>query len=216
MALDLTATLRRVPRWAWFVSAGVGLGGIAYYIVANRAGVEDDTTAEAGDSSPTGSPDTFSPSPVPGIVVPDINFPETGDVSQGTAEMHALYIGAVQDILDSFGSAQAPAAPAPVVVQPQSIITGGGVACTPRNGTSVVQCTATQKAAAAKPKDTCVGKYPHKDQSGAHKGRCFYTTVERRNVKQGGHWFCLRQHRAHYKGGGTEWKGVVSKKRGKC
>lgn len=211
---ELTAAFRRVPKWAWYTSAGVGIGAMALYVVRNRAGTEDpgDTTdTSLGDGTqPTGYPDTFSPSPVPGIVVPDINIPGDTTGESGYLDLHNLYMEGLRDVLDAFGAVQTPAAPAPVISPMPTIITGGGVSCTPRNGTHTVQCSPATK------KDPCTGKYPQLDKSGRHKGQCFYATLERRSVKQSGRWFCLRQYKRHYRNGTTEWGGVKSKTKGKC
>lgn len=212
--MDLTASLQRVPKWAWYTSAGVGIGAVALYVVNNRGdegtpATGDEGATDTANAGVTGYPDTYGPSPVPGIVVPSINIPESNAGSQGYLELHNLYMEGLRDVLDSIGGGGAAAAPAPVLPSPLPVvITGGGAPSTPRNGVSTVQ--------PAHRKDKCVGRYPHEDKSGAHKGKCFFLQPEFHSVKQGGKWYCVKQQRAHYKNGGTEWKGVISKRKGKC
>jgi hypothetical protein len=135
--MDLAASIKRVPRWAWYTSAGVGIGALALYIVRNRGGGEptEDETLTSNTEAVTGYPDTYGPSPVPGIVVPSINIPESSSGQQGYLDLHNLYMEGLRDVLDSIGGGAAAAAPAPVLPNPLPVvITGGGAPATARNG----------------------------------------------------------------------------------
>lgn len=149
----LTDSLKRVPRWAWYTSAGVAIGGAAIYAFRNR-----DTPAEdepSSDAAVTGYPDQFGASPmgVPGIVVPDINIPEGSAGESGWMELHNTYLSGLQTMLDTLTNRPViePSPSEPVPVQVTITPTGGGAASEPRNGVVAVAPPASQ----ARPQPAC-------------------------------------------------------------
>jgi hypothetical protein len=143
--------LKHVPKWAWYTSAGVGIGATVLYVVRNRGDSTpaDATTLTEDGTAVTGSPDAFSPSPVPGIVVPNVVVGDTGSgqTSQGVLELHNMYMEGLRDVLDSMGSVATLAAPVtPTIPDTLNVVlTGGGVPSTARTGTTVVQPPNPQK-----------------------------------------------------------------------
>lgn len=147
MMPDLTASLKRVPRWAWLTSAGVAIGGVAVYTVRNRAGIEDaDATATGDESAITGYPDGGMASPVPGIVVPDINLGGDTAGESGYLDLHNAYLSGLQTLLDTLTTRPyiEPSPASPVPVQVTITPTGGGAASTPRNGVVTAPKPASQ------------------------------------------------------------------------
>lgn len=170
---DLTTALKRVPRWAWFTSAGVAIGAIVLYTIRNRAGVEE--PSEEGD--PTGYPDSYYPSPsgAPGIVVPDINIPGNASGEQGGLALQEMYLGALSEILASIGNNNPP----PVAADPQPIVYvlpagGGGV---PSESVGGVVTVAPPPAPAPAPRRTireCGTSYNGQDKNCRHYTIFYY------------------------------------------
>lgn len=141
---DITTAFKRVPRWAWLTSAGVAIGGIAAYTLRNRGEAESEETAD--DAAITGYPGSMASSPVPGIVVPDINIPESGSGEQGWMEMHNAYLQGIQTMFDTLLNRpfiEAPSAVAPVATEIAP--TGGGVASGERGGVVTAQPPPSQQ-----------------------------------------------------------------------
>lgn len=142
---DLTQSLKRVPKWAWYTSGGVALAGVGIYVMQNRAGVEPPAdTTDPTDAGVTGYPDSSSPSPVPGIVVPDVNV-QGGD-GGSSLDLQTLYISAMGDLLQSMrdggGGNPSPADPQMPVI---NIVTGGGVPSGNRPGVVTAQPPTSQQ-----------------------------------------------------------------------
>lgn len=139
---DVSAAIKRVPKWAWLTSGGVAIGGIAAYTLHNRKGVEDPAATDNADpnAAVTGYPTSSAPSPVPGIVVPDVNVVGGGD-GQSNIDLTTTYLDAIQALFDELlgrpAAVPSPATPTPVVHAP--VVTGGGVPTTPRPGVVVAQ-----------------------------------------------------------------------------
>ena len=149
--MALQDMFKRVPRWAWLTSAGVAIGGVAAYAVKNRAAPADSEEEPSADAAVTGYGDGMGPSPVPGIVVPDINIPENTTGESGWMEMHNIYLQGIQQMFDTLTSRpviEAPSgvAPVPVEIAP----TGGGAASEERNGV-VTAARPPSQTPAAKP-----------------------------------------------------------------
>lgn len=134
---DLTASIKRVPRWAWLTSAGVGIGAIGVYTFRNRATGDTEEPTDP-NSAVTGYPTSDAASPVPGIVVPSINLPSDDSGQQGTLDLHNLYVGALTDFFDFIGSTYAMPSPSGLVVPSDGVGTGGGAPSTSRPGVVTV------------------------------------------------------------------------------
>lgn len=79
--------LKNVPKWAWFVAAGVGVGGIALRTLQNRrdaAAVEGGTS---GTDPSTGQPLGTAP---PGVIVPPVIMGGDGGGGEGSAALSDL------------------------------------------------------------------------------------------------------------------------------
>lgn len=216
--MDLAASLRGVPQWAWYTSAGVAIAGVGIYTFRNRATDEDPGSSE---EEPVGYGESSTPSPIPGIVVPDINFPADNSGQQGFTDLHTSYITGLEQLMALYrdqAQQPPPEAAIPIVQLPDFLdsitaITGGGAASSP--GPAGVVTVAPPK---SKPKDPCTGKFNRKRAGGPHKGKCFRSDYRLVNVRKKGKLYCQRQKVYRYADGSVEVIQVMStrNKPGKC
>lgn len=83
----MTNPLKRVPKWAWLVAGGVGVGGLALRYVQSK---RDATAVEAGTTGTdpaTGQPVGTAP---PGVIVPPVIMGGGGDSGEGAAALGEL------------------------------------------------------------------------------------------------------------------------------
>lgn len=121
--MDLSV-IKRAPRWAWVTAAGVGIGAAGIKLYKNRAKPAGETgSATASDGSALdslGNPlPTTTGNPVATIVPPVIIGGQGADTNAGVGELQGLYLGAVQNIIDSYQNVWGPIATASM-----SILTG--------------------------------------------------------------------------------------------
>lgn len=106
--MAITDTLRRAPRWAWYVVAGVGVGAGAIKLYADRDKPPPDPettdpTTEVGASYPAG--------PGSGMIVPPVVIPPAQDSGgMGLADLQSLYIGSVENLVKEWGTVYGPIA----------------------------------------------------------------------------------------------------------
>lgn len=77
--MALTTTIKRAPKWAWYIGGGVGLGVVAIEVYKRRA-VDPTTAAAASDAQVIGSASgaTTAPSPIitPTVTVQPADGPD--------------------------------------------------------------------------------------------------------------------------------------------
>lgn len=98
----MTNPLKNVPRWAWFVAAGVGVGGVALRTLSNK---RDAAAAEAGTTGTdpaTGQPMGTAP---PGVIVPPVIMGGDGGGGEGAAALSDLAGVLGQGFADVLGTA---------------------------------------------------------------------------------------------------------------
>lgn len=145
--MALTSSIKKAPKWAWYVAGGVGLGAVAIQVYKRRAVDTPDANSASSGADTIGTPSggSAAPSPVitpPVIVSPGDNSPDfTGmfavfgdalnnavstvsQLAQGDQGITQSTIGGAfdfaRDVIANAGQAPAPAVslPTPVVVQP--------------------------------------------------------------------------------------------------
>lgn len=95
--------LKRIPKWAWFLAAGVGVGGIALRFASARKDAQDAEAATTGTDPATGAPVGTLP---PATVIPPVVIGGGGE-SGATSDTNALtstLISGFQSVLDTAGS----------------------------------------------------------------------------------------------------------------
>lgn len=103
MANPVTSGFKRAPRWAWYVVAGVGLGGAAIQLYRRRGERTEALQGEIVEGDANGQYVGNNPSPMPGIVVPPVIIPQQQtDQFAGVLPLQELYIGAVGDIIQGW------------------------------------------------------------------------------------------------------------------
>lgn len=96
--MNLTASLKKAPRWAWYTAAGLGLGAAAITLHRNRGGgveeegIENVAADDLGYSTAVGS---GTPS---GVIVPPVIVGPSTDPNVGVGDLQGLYIGAINDL----------------------------------------------------------------------------------------------------------------------
>lgn len=105
--MDVTATLKKAPRWAWYTAGGLGLGAAAVKLYRNRASAPTDTTnVPAADVGTTYG--TMGGTP-PGVIVPPVILGgNTADPNVGVGPLQGMYIGAMGDVLSGWQSLVGP------------------------------------------------------------------------------------------------------------
>lgn len=90
MANPVTGGLKKAPKWAWYVVAGIGFGGGAIMLFRAREArtAALNTTVNQGD--PSGAQVGVNPSPTPGIVVPPVIIPQQQDDTGASLVLSAL------------------------------------------------------------------------------------------------------------------------------
>jgi len=61
--------LKRIPKWAWFVAAGIVVGGVALRTMANKRAADDSEAGTSGTDPATGQAVGTAP---PGVIVPPV------------------------------------------------------------------------------------------------------------------------------------------------
>jgi hypothetical protein len=106
--MNLAASLKKAPRWAWYTAAGLGLGAAAITLHRNRGGgvaeegIDNVPADDLGESVPVGS---GSPS---GVIVPPVIVGSSPDPNMGVGDLQGLYIGATQDLFTGWESLLGP------------------------------------------------------------------------------------------------------------
>ena len=214
-------SLKRAPRWVWITTAGVGIGAGVIKLWNDRGAepVEGEGEGVGGEvgtlpGAPVGS--------APGIVVPPIIMPPQSDQAPYGID---LLTGVVGDLSAGWEALLGPIVSNQAAINSEviSAIAGaGGPPGMAQGNPTPVSVVGPVSVIPAKPPaapDPCRGRYPHQDKDGPNKGRCFYTSVTTRTVGKGTKadpYECVKQNVAHYKGGGTEYKSVISRRKGKC
>lgn len=75
MANPVTSTVKRAPKWAWYVVGGIGLGGAAIQLFRRR----DARTAALNTGNPATGQVPLNPSPQGGVIVPPVIMPAQSD-----------------------------------------------------------------------------------------------------------------------------------------
>jgi hypothetical protein len=108
--MKVPATLKRVPKWAWYTTGGIVVGTFAIRMFQNR------TTADGEDPLPTTTDDgtgtvtyggTYGSA---GVIVPPVIAPasENGSAGMGIGlDIAGLFVGGVNDLFDSIGGVYA-------------------------------------------------------------------------------------------------------------
>lgn len=76
MANPITGGLKKAPKWAWYVVAGIGFGGGAIMLFRAREARTAALNATVTQGDPSQSTVGVNPSPIPGIVVPPVIIPQ--------------------------------------------------------------------------------------------------------------------------------------------
>lgn len=98
--MNITASLKRAPKWAWYTAAGVGLGGAAIKLWRDRD--NDDAESEPGTVIDSGSPLTMPGSPAGVIVPPVIIRGNDDDPLAGVPQLQSLYLESMHDVLEGW------------------------------------------------------------------------------------------------------------------
>lgn len=112
--MDLTNSIKRAPRWAWYTAAGVGVGAAGLKLWKNRAvGATDQSATDGtstGDLTGTGAA-VLTGSPTSVIVPPIVTGGgDSGGSSSSLIDMMSLWTGATQTTIDQLSSIYAPVA----------------------------------------------------------------------------------------------------------
>lgn len=98
--MKLPATIKRVPRWAWYVTGGLVIGTGAIRLYENR------TTADEGvddyEEDPTTAAATGSTYGSAGVIVPPVIAPAQDDDGFGIGTLQELYFGGVGELFGTF------------------------------------------------------------------------------------------------------------------
>jgi hypothetical protein len=108
--MPIAKTVKRAPRWAWYIAGGVGLGAIAIRVWKGRDAEPSDSTSVTSVGSPAA---TAAPSPV---ITPPVII--QGNDGSGAMESLAGMIGVFGG---SFDNAQGGSAPQPSIQVPPVI-----------------------------------------------------------------------------------------------
>lgn len=117
--MDITKTIKRAPRWAWYTAGGVGLGAAAIKLWKGRDKPDDEVETVSGEV--IGTPSAIGTGGTnPGVIVPPVIIPPaSSDPNAGVGQLQDLYVGAVGNLMDMFGGAFSS------VLQQNQEITGG-------------------------------------------------------------------------------------------
>lgn len=88
--MQVTQTIKKAPKWAWYTVGGVALGAVALRVWKGRA---VDTTTTTTDTTVSGTPTPVSSQPSP-VIVPPVILGGNNDSGDG---------GAYAGIFDMFG-----------------------------------------------------------------------------------------------------------------
>lgn len=212
--MAFTDAIKRAPRWAWVTAGGIGLGAAGIKLWNNRGKPDSETTVTAQEIG-----DPSSPYPVPqstgnpvATIVPPVVIGSTGggDSAFGLQGLHELYIGATQDLLQSYADVWGP------VQSTQMMLTQGlaetiaalALAGSAPGGASMPAAIVpypppaapapTPLPAPAPAPDPCTGEYPHQSARGCYKVACASGSGTRRK----GRWHLY--HPSPSKGNGAE------------
>lgn len=180
---EITGLVKRAPKWAWVTAAGIGIGGVAVYTVKNRAAPPTDGSGSEVDTIGDPATQLWDSSPVPGIVVPPIVTPGTGDSQVGVTDLQNLYIDATGRTMDllagGFGSLLgANLDLTHSVIDNNSglqatlnqIVTGGGMGVPAPPGAVAVNTPVAAPAAAPTPQPAaCPPQYPYRAADGCYQ-----------------------------------------------
>jgi hypothetical protein len=107
--MDVTNSIKRAPRWAWYTAAGVGVGAAALKLYKGRAA--DSPTQAASDATAAGTYGTpiLTASPT-SVITPPVVGVSQGSDDGSLLDMMQLYIGAVGSTIDQLSGVYAPVA----------------------------------------------------------------------------------------------------------
>lgn len=95
--------IKNVPKWAWLVAGGVGIGGIALRVLQNKRDAAASTEAGTTGTDPaTGMPTGTAP---PGVIVPPVILGGDDGDGAGSAAMSELAGVLGQGFADVLGTA---------------------------------------------------------------------------------------------------------------
>lgn len=101
--MKLPATIKRVPKWAWYTSGGIVLGYGAIHLYNNRTTADAEATSE--DTTTAGGTATgVVPSSNGGIIVPPVVMSggDTESGGTGLADLQALYMGGTEQLIGGY------------------------------------------------------------------------------------------------------------------
>lgn len=110
--MNITASIKRAPRWAWYTAAGVGVGAAALKLYKGRASEDPIQTTTDGTppGSMTGSTPVLTASPTSVITPTVVGVPSAGNDGGSLLDMMGLWTGAVQTTIDQLSSIYSPVA----------------------------------------------------------------------------------------------------------
>ena len=214
--MDITGTVKKAPKWAWYTVGGVALGAGALRIWKSRTTSSSADSTTANDATPNTSDmgnlnyGTAGASPS-GVIVPPVIVSGGGSSDQGgtgLADLQGTYLGGVDALLASFqglfdsvgglvvdqnGSiidlATAGSAPLPASSQPVVVATPTPVPAPSPAPSPVATGSSSQPTTTSA---ACPGSYPHHNPKNGSpsKKSCFKIDCRKKSewhVYQDGH-----------------------------
>lgn len=100
--MNIAATVKKAPRWAWYTAGGLGLGAAAIKLYQHRGGgtATDTTNTPAADIGTTVGTTGGTP---PGVIVPPVILGgNAADPNVGVGPLQDLYVGAAGSLFSAW------------------------------------------------------------------------------------------------------------------
>jgi hypothetical protein len=102
--MNIAATVKRAPKWAWYTAGGLGLGAAAIKLYHNRGDqTSQDVTNTAADTIGPDGAQTVGGGTTSGVIVPPVILGgSTADPNAGAGVLQDLYVGAAGDLFSAW------------------------------------------------------------------------------------------------------------------